>query len=126
MATTTFFAGPKTQDDLIVHLSNPVFNNEMASVAAATAIQIGTVLGQITASKLLVPWAPAAANGSEIVCGVSLEFVPATAAAPTPIAYVESGEAILKITGLEFAVGVTTPQRLAAIAALKAKFIKVR
>jgi Bacteriophage lambda head decoration protein D len=116
---------PKTIGDVLVTQFDPTYTNEQATLAASQAVEIGQVLGQITASGLYVVLAPAASDGSQNAAAIALQKV-GSVAATTAIAILEAGPALLNATGVVWPGGITAPQKATATAALKAKGIKIR
>jgi hypothetical protein len=76
------------------------FSREVAQIPVGQMIEIGTVLGQITASKEYVPLDPAASDGSEIAAGIAMENVDTTKVSGLINIIVKN--AYVKVEGLKF------------------------
>jgi hypothetical protein len=84
----------------------------------------GTVVGRITASKKLVPLAPAADDGSETAVGAIFDAVDATAEDKRVVLLGRDFEADGAL--LSWPAGITDPDKAEAVAALAALGIVVR
>ncbi len=120
---------PKTLGDVVVRLVNPDFSYQDEIVlnpgGAAATLEIGLVLGRVTASGKLVPHAPVAADGSQNAVAVLADRVTLAAGAEARRLTV-ARLAMLRETQVIYAAGITAPQRTAAIAALDVRHILIR
>lgn len=113
----------KTPGDWLLYESQSLFSRTASTLATGGKRESGTVMGQITASKELVPWDPAAADGSEVVAGLLYATVDATTAAK-PCILIDTHAMVTK-SGLTYGAGVTTnAHREAAVAGLRGLGIK--
>ncbi|WP_420104145.1 head decoration protein [Bosea sp. (in: a-proteobacteria)] len=122
MATQT---RKRTYSDVIKKEIDPDFSREAITIASGAGIlDIGTVLGQITASGKYVLHNNAANDGSEVAAGVLGEAVDATN--NDVMALGVTWGAIVVLPALTFKNGISNANKAAAIAALAAKKILVR
>lgn len=101
--------------EFLSSVANKTLSFEQGTLAAGQNLRAGTVLGRITASGLLTILAPAASDGSQTPVGILFDNVNAGAA--SPVTFV-ARHAEVKAAWTTFPVGITTPQRTAAIATL--------
>lgn len=97
---------------------------------AATTLEIGTVLGKVTASGKYVVLAPAASDGSQTAAAVVVEkkTVPATTDTKVQVVGGDVGYQVqvgLLDTGLIFPAGITAPQRATALTNLGLKGFQI-
>jgi hypothetical protein len=122
-------AQPKTLGDVVVREADADFTFQDETVlnpgGAAATLEVGLVLGRVTASSKLVAHAPGAADGSQNAVAVLAERVTLAAGAEARKLTV-SRLAILRDTQMIWAPGITAPQKTAAIAALDARHILIR
>jgi hypothetical protein len=109
--------------EFILAEANGTISREQVTIGAGN-LDAGTVLGRITASGNYVILAPAASDGSQTAAGVLFQDVNATAAAQRGVAIVRHAE--VRTGALAWPVGITAPQRTAAISQLAALGILVR
>lgn len=107
----------------IVHEESKDLSREKIILATGNLLA-GAVLGRITAGSECVELAPAAADGSEVAMGILWANTDATVAAVSAVAHT----ALTKVRdeNLTWPVGITGPQKTAAIAELKALNIIVQ
>ena len=94
------------------------------TVGAGPDLAAGTVMGKLTATGEHVPFAPAAADGSQNPVAILLAAAPARTG-PTLVAAIV-GTSEVNGNLLVWPDGITTPQRTSAVAALAALKILVR
>jgi hypothetical protein len=120
---------PKTLGDVIVRELSGDFTFQAETVlnpgGAAATLEVGLVLGRVTASGKLVPHAPGAADGSQNAIAVLAERVTLAASGEARKLTI-SRMAILRDTQVVWAGGISGPQKTAAIAALDARHILIR
>lgn len=96
------------------------------TVAAATTLKAGQVLGKITASGKYVPYANAAADGSEVAAGILYAPITNAAGAPADIsAAILNADAEVRAADLEWN-GQDGASQTAGLADLLARGIKAR
>ncbi|MEE2953271.1 MAG: head decoration protein [Pseudomonadota bacterium] len=92
--------------------------------SGAGALKAGAVLGQITATKKFVAFAPAASDGSQTAAAILFEGCDATSADVTRTLTLRDTEVHAEV--LHFAEGVTDAQKTAALASLASHGIIAR
>lgn len=122
-------ARPKLPSDVIIRVPEPEISHENVTVLAGSGadrvLELGTVLGRITASGKVVQLAPGASDGSQTAYAVlitnttALDGADATGLAIARLAAVRAA-------GLVWPAGISDANRLAALAALEAKMIVAR
>lgn len=119
----------KLPSDVIVRLPEPEISNEVVTVLAGSgtprALEIGTVLGRISASGKVVQLTPAAEDGSQTAWGVLISNTTApvgTDAIGTAVARL----AALRADGLIWPTGISDANKAAALAALAVNMIVAR
>lgn len=100
------------------------FHNEAGTLIMGQDLSDGTVVGKITASSKYTQLAPAAADGSQTVSGILFGNVDATDA-DTDCVVNKRGPETVNGNDLTWPVGITAPQKAAAITALAAMGIVV-
>lgn len=116
---------PKQLSDVIKWEGNALYCRERVVVAQNQTLEIGTVLGRVTASGQVVPADPSAADGSQTPIGILCERV-VTGAGQTAVSYAIARLAIASLDGLVYGAGVTTPERATLQAGLTALGIVLR
>ena len=115
----------KTDSDVVKNEGRGRISRDEGTLATGSGIlRPGKVLGRITASKKLVPLAPAASDGSEKADCVLLQNVDATAADQRVVVLARHAEVVLQ--ALEWPAGINAVQQAAALAALEAKGVVAR
>lgn len=115
----------KTDSDVVKTEGRNRSSRDEGTLAAGNGVlRPGKVLGRITASKKLVPLAPAATDGSQNADSVLLENVDTAAADQRVVVLARQAEVVLQ--ALEWPAGITATQQAAALAALEAKLIVAR
>jgi hypothetical protein len=99
-------------------------SREVAIIQGGVYTPPGTVLGRITATSVLVPVAPAAADGSQTAFGVLYQGVAATELAVQRTYIARSAEVNGNV--IVWPAAITAPQKTAAIAQLATLGILVR
>ena len=97
---------------------------EQITVLSGQVLVAGTVLGKITASGKYKILAPAATDGTEAAAGVLWGAVDATGADKQGLAVRRLRE--LKNAVISWPAGITSPQKVTAIAQLEARMILLR
>lgn len=120
---------PKLPSDVIIREPETEISRETVTVLAGSgaerALEVGTVLGQITASSKVVALDPAGDDGSQTAYGVLVTNTTAPDGADADGVAITS-LAALRSAGLIWPAGITANQKAAALAALKAKLIVAR
>ncbi len=99
--------------------------DEITLLAGSGAIEVGEVLGKITASGKYVPLDTTAEDGSQGAAAIALEKVTVAASTDkTSVALVR--HSVVKNDGLVWPTGISAGDKTTAIAALKALGILVR
>ena len=101
-----------------------IVNEEVILASGAGKLDAGTVLGKITASGKYVLHDVALANGAEVAAAILFHPTDATSADKTTVATV-NGPATINGNMLTFKAGISDANKKAAIAALRAKGLKV-
>lgn len=125
MFTPTSQTRDRTYSDVIKKVIDADFSQDEIIIASgAGQLKLGTVLGQITATKKYVLQDPAAADGSEVARAILGEAVLATSA-DVPVLGVIWG-AIVVLPELHFKAGITEAEKAAAVASLAEQKILAR
>lgn len=111
--------------DLLKYEAPNLYSRERAIVAAGANLTLGTVVGVVTASAKLKLLDPAATDGTETAAGVLMNDIDASAA-DRDDALVIARHAIVARNALVWPEGMTTEQKTAAEAQLKALGVLVR
>lgn len=101
-----------------------IVNEEIIVASGAGELEPGTVLGKITASGKYVAHDAALANGAQTAAAILYHAVDATSADVTTVATV-NGPATVNGNRLTWKAGISDANRLAGLAALRAKGLKV-
>jgi hypothetical protein len=104
--------------------ANNIVNEEIIVASGAGVLVPGTVLGKITASGKYVLHDAGLSNGAETAAAILYNGVDATSADVTAVATV-NGPATINGNELTFKTGISDANKTAAIAALRAKGMKV-
>ena len=99
-------------------------NEEIIVASGAGKLDAGTVLGKITASGKYVLHDAALANGAEVAAAILFHSIDATSADVKTVGTV-NGPATINGHMLTFKAGISDANKKAAIAALRAKLMKV-
>jgi hypothetical protein len=100
------------------------YSRENITVASGQSLAIGTVLGRKTADGKVHALDPAATDGTETAIGLLIETVDATLIDRNSLLLARHG--IVASKAVVWPVGITAPQKLAAIAQLESLGILVR
>lgn len=129
MATNYITDSPRRMGELIAYEVNPDYCRQsdvlLAGSGAARELDIGQLVGRVTASGKLVLWAPGATDGSQNVVGIVLEDAQAANGVDDVVLILARGPAIVRSKELQYGTA-TAPQIAAANAALLALGIRVR
>jgi len=116
----------KTETDVVkTEGPNRYSRDEVTIASGSGVVEVGAVLGKVTASGKYRPVAPGASDGSQTAARISLERVDATDA-DVPRTVVLSRHAEVVAQALVFASGVNSTQRAAALAQLETAGIVAR
>ncbi len=124
MPPDTAISEPTRIGDLIKYEAPQRYSREQETVLNGQTLELGAVVGKVTATDKLVELAPAASDGSEVAYGVLVED-----AAPSGAdgqAVVIRRHAMLADNKVVWPAGITGPQVTAALAQLEAKGIILR
>jgi hypothetical protein len=119
--------------DVVKYESNREWGRNRSDVTyngAAATLEVGTVLGKVTATSKYVVLSPAASDGSQNAAAVVVEKKVVPATTDTKVMVVGGDVAYqvdvgLNTTGLILPAGITAPQLAAAYAALGAKGFQI-
>lgn len=100
------------------------FHVDAGILIAGQNLGAGTVVGTITASGKYTILAPAASTGEQAASGILVPNCNATSADVTT-RFLKRGSAVVNGNDLTWPAGITSPQKIAAIAQLLALNIKV-
>jgi hypothetical protein len=121
----TLTQGLRPTGHYIVSEANGYRSREAGIIASGSGkLDAGTVLGRVTASKKLVPFAPAASDGSQNAVAILFEGCDATSADVRRTTTARDSE--VQAAVLVWAAGVTDSQKTAALAQLAALGIAAR
>lgn len=116
----------KTETDVVkTEGPNRYSRDEVVIASGSGVVEVGAVLGRITASGKYKPLAPGASDGSEVASRISLEKVDATSA-DAPRVVVLSRHAEVVQQALVWAGGVTDGQKATALSQLETVGIVAR
>ena len=116
----------KTETDVVKTEGPNRYSRDEVTIASGSGIvEVGAVLGKVTASGEYRPVNPAASDGSQTASRVSLQRVNATSAA-VPRTVVLSRHAEVVAKALVFAAGVNATQRATALSQLETAGIVAR
>ena len=101
------------------------YSRDQVTVALGEVLELGAVVGRVTATTQIKRFDPDAADGTEVPAGILLDRVDATGAA-FPDAILLARHGIVASSAVAWPDGITTPQQAAAIAALEGRGILIR
>ena len=101
------------------------YSRDQVTVALGEVLELGAVVGRVTATTQIKRFDPDATDGTELPAGILLDPVDATAAA-FPDAILLARHGIVASSAVVWPEGLTGPQQAAAIAALEARGILIR
>lgn len=114
----TILTEGKHTGEYIVSVAEKTRSFDLGTLITGQKLSAGTVLGKITASGKFTILAPAASDGSQTAAAILHDNVDATAADKSATVLVRDAE--VNTAELTFPVGITAPQRAAALASLAA------
>ena len=110
----------KTIGDVLLYEADSFYSRDLVTIGSGLDLEVGHVLGQVTATKKFVSYDPTASDGSEVVAAVLLQEA-AAASADVESVVVAARHARVKRSGLEYDDAVDdAPKRQAAVDGLKA------
>mgnify|MGYP002717192110 CR=1 FL=1 len=116
----------KTETDVVkTEGPNRYSRDEVIIASGSGVVEVGAVLGRVTASGKYKPLAPGASDGTEVASRISLEKVDATSA-DAPRVVVLSRHAEVVQQALVWAGGVTDGQKATALSQLETVGIVAR
>jgi hypothetical protein len=101
------------------------YSRDQVTVAAGQNLELGAVVGRITASGLITRFDPAATDGSEVPVGVLLDVCDATLINRDD-GLLLARHGVVASHAVTWPAGLTAPQKAAALAALEVHGILVR
>lgn len=101
------------------------YSRDQVTVAAGQNLELGAVVGRVTATAQIKRFDPAATDGTETPVGLLLEPVDA-ALADYPDAVMLARHGIVASGAVVWPEGITVPQQAAALAALETRGILIR
>ena len=101
------------------------YSREQVTVATNQNLELGAVVGRVTANAKIKRFDPAATDGTEDVAGILLGAIDATLIERDD-ALLLARHAIVASHAVVWPAGITVEQRTAAIAALEARGILIR
>jgi hypothetical protein len=101
------------------------YSRDPVTVAAGESLELGAVVGRVTANTKIKRFDPAAADGTETPVGILLGEVDASLT-DVPDGIILARHGIVASGAVVWPEGLTVPQQAAAIAALEAKGILIR
>lgn len=120
----TVFTEGRHPAEYILSEANGYRTREVGTLLTGNKLVPGTVLGRITASGKLTVLTPGASDGSQTAAGVLYDNVDATAADKPAVYHARDAE--VNGLALTWPVGISAPNKTAAITALAALGIIVR
>jgi len=101
------------------------YSRDQVTVALGEVLELGAVVGRVTATTQIKRFDPDATDGTELPAGILLDPVDAAGAA-FPDAILLARHGIVASNAVVWPAGITGPQQAAAIAALEARGILIR
>ena len=101
------------------------YSRDQVTVAAGESLELGAVVGRVTASAKIKRFDPDATDGTETPAGILLGGVDASLA-DYPDGVILARHGIVASVGVVWPDGLTVPQQAAAIAALESRGILIR
>lgn len=111
--------------DLLKYEAPNLYSRDQLTIAAGQNLALGAVIGIDTLTEKVKALDPAATDGTEIAAGILTAAVDATLI-DRPDGVVITRHAVVADHALTWPVGITAPQKAAAIAQLKALGVLVR
>jgi hypothetical protein len=132
MQSIASVAKPRTLSDVLRYEVHPNFTREQEMFAGhggseeeALEVEIGMVVGKLTTGGKIVQHAPGASDGSQNAYGIALQKFK-TEAEDVPGLVLVRGPAIVVVSTVIWAEGISDNNKNTAIAALAAKGIIIR
>ena len=114
-----------TESDIVKSEADSRFSRDEDTLASGSGIvQIGTVLGKVTASGKFKPLAPGASDGTQIAAAVILQRSDASASDQTIVNLKRHAQVVLQM--LKWPAGITAAQQTAALSQLETLGIVAR
>jgi hypothetical protein len=101
------------------------YSRDQVTVAAGEALELGAVVGRVTATAKIKRFDPSATDGTETPAGLLLEAVD-TSLADHPDGLMLARHGIVASYAVVWPAGITPEQKAAAIAALETRGILIR
>lgn len=101
------------------------FSRDLVTVAVGQNLELGAVVGRVTATGKVTRLDPAASDGSELAAGILLGAVDATLIERDD-ALLLARHGIVATHAVTWPAGITAEQKAAAVAALEARGILIR
>jgi hypothetical protein len=101
------------------------YSRDQVTVAAGEVLELGAVIGRVTATGKIKHFDPEAIDGTEMPAGILLGEVDASLA-DFPDAVILARHGIVASNAVIWPEGLTVPQKAAALAALEARGILIR
>lgn len=111
--------------DLLKYEAPNLYSRDQVTVAAGQVLELGAVVGVITASAKIKVVDPSASDGSEVAAGVLIQAVDANLA-DRDDGLIVARHAIVANHALVWPTGITVAEKQSAIAQLKALGVLVR
>jgi len=116
----------KTETDVVkTEGPNRYSRDEIVIASGSGVVQVGAVLGKVTASGKYKPLAPGASDGTQVASRISLEKVDATAADVVRVVVLSRHAEVVQ-QALVWAGGVNDSQKAAALSQLETAGIVAR
>ena len=116
----------KTETDVVKTEGPNRYSRDEVTVASGSGeIEIGEVLGKVTATGLYKPLAPAASDGTQTAARISLQNADATAADAVRVVVLSRHAEVVR-QALVWPVGITDSQKATALAQLETAGIVAR
>lgn len=116
---------PNNLGDLLKFEADNLYSRDRVTVAARQALQLGHVVGRVTATGHVAALDPAATDGREQAAGVVITPI-ITADAPSPDGLIVARHATVADQALVWPTAITPEQRMACIQQLRAIGVLMR
>lgn len=116
---------PLNLGDLLKYEAPSLYSRERVTVVSGQNLPLGAVVGMVTATGKVKQIAPSATDGTQLATGVLMQAVDA-ALAERPDGLMVARHAIVSNHALQWPTGITTAEKQAAMAQLKALGVLVR
>ena len=121
----TVFAESMNLGDLLKYEAPNLYSRDRVTVVAGNNLNLGAVVGMVTATGKVKSLDPSATDGSEVAAGVLMQACDAALAERTD-GLMLARHAIVSDHALAWPAAITSAEQLAAIAQLKALGVLVR